>query len=104
MRQSGDSLLIGPQHLAQHLGIKLAAEFSRTGKIDEHHRELPALRLRRGDRRMRIGRMGVMERWCVARVTKSSDTLQHPASVADRDDAHVPEVLECQLWQHIGIN
>jgi hypothetical protein len=39
-------VLIAPDHLAHVLGIELARQRRRADQIDEHHRQLPSLRLR----------------------------------------------------------
>jgi hypothetical protein len=41
-------LLIDPHHLPQLFRVELSGEIRRSDEVAEHHRELPALRVRRG--------------------------------------------------------
>jgi hypothetical protein len=90
----GDSAMIGGDDLAIILGIEARGERGRADQIAEHHRQLPALRLRPHpslppDPR-RVGE-GAVER---------GDSVEQPPTMPDRHHTDFPEILGRQARQY----
>jgi hypothetical protein len=95
--------------LAQLLGIEPRGQGGRADQIDEHHRELPPLGLRRGScqGRARRGaglRLCAPGRWGLAASTQGGDGVEQLAPVADDGDAHVLEVVAREPGQDLGVD
>ena len=90
-----NATVIGAEDLTQVFGVVARGPRRRTDEIAEHHRQLAPHRLG--------GRRG--NALCRLHVAKSGgDRRQQLASMADRGDAEVPQVLGGQVTQHLGID
>ena len=92
-----DDVLVGPYELAHLLGIEPGREGGRADQVDEHHRELPALRAR--DRR-HGGRSGCRG-WSVA--AQLGDRVEQ-LEAGPKRQAELLEVLVGQPGQHRGVD
>jgi hypothetical protein len=101
---TGDRAMIGADDLAQILGIEPRRQRGRADEIAEHHRELPAFGFT--PRCECCGRCG-RQPWRIGYGRGSAqggDGIEQLAPVADRCDANLPEVIRCQLRQHLPID
>jgi hypothetical protein len=93
----GDCAVIGADQLPQILRVETRRECRRADEIAEHHRQLAPLGL--GRRRCIAG-----SRRHGRRGAERGDGIEELAPVADRCNADLPEILRCQLRQHLAVD
>jgi hypothetical protein len=96
----GNNAVVGADHFAQFFGIEPRRHGGRTDQVAEHHRQLPPLGFggwRRRGKRFDRGRRH-------AALAQRRDRFEELATIADRGDADLPEILPGQLGQDLGVD
>ena len=94
----GDARLIGRNDLAQVLRIHACGERRRTDKVREHHGDLAALGGVSGGFVGCRGSVGKW-RWCARSSAQSSDGVEQLATIPDKSDSKILQVLRRQTRQ-----